>query len=107
MIMAQEKHFIKTRKEFDALLGWIGPADGEGLRMDQIERGLFARLLAIGFILLEDWSVALKGVIFSLFLVFLRLLDSTGFLYYILVADARSAHGVFDSDLGPGRRPCW
>ncbi|MCH7725857.1 MAG: hypothetical protein IH991_05155 [Planctomycetes bacterium] len=53
MIMAQEKHFIKARKEFDALLGWIGQADGEGLRIDQVERGLFSRLLAIGFVLLE------------------------------------------------------
>jgi hypothetical protein len=53
MIMSQEKHFIKARKEFDALLGWIGQADEEGLRIDQVERGLFSRLLAIGFVLLE------------------------------------------------------
>ena len=53
MIMAQEKYFIKARKEFDALLGWIGQADKEGLRIDQVERGLFSRLLAIGFVLLE------------------------------------------------------
>lgn len=53
MIMAQEKRLIKAREEFDALCSWIGEADGEGLRIDQVERGLFARLLAIGFILLE------------------------------------------------------
>lgn len=53
MIMAQEKHFIKAREEFDALLGWIDQADEEGLRIDQVERGLFSRLLAIGFVLLE------------------------------------------------------
>ena len=53
MIMAQEKHFIKAQNEFDALLGWIGQADEEGLRIDQVERGLFSRLLAIGFVLLE------------------------------------------------------
>jgi len=53
MIMAQEKHFIKARQEFDALLGWIGQADGEANRIDQVERGLFSRLLAIGFVLLE------------------------------------------------------
>jgi len=53
MIMSQEKHFIKARNEFDALLGWIGQADEEGLRIDQVERGLFSRLLSIGFVLLE------------------------------------------------------
>jgi len=53
MMMAQEKHFIKAQKEFDALLSWIGQADDEGLRIDQVERGLFSRLLAIGFVLLE------------------------------------------------------
>jgi len=55
MIMAQEKHFIKARKEFDALLSWIGQADEEGLRIDQVERGLFSRLLAIGFELLAAY----------------------------------------------------
>jgi hypothetical protein len=53
MIMAQEQHFIKAQKEFEALLSWIGQADDEGLRIDQVERGLFSRLLAIGFVLLE------------------------------------------------------
>ncbi len=53
MIMAQEKHFIKAQKEFDALLGWISQADEDGLRIEQVERGLFSRLLAIGFVLLE------------------------------------------------------
>jgi hypothetical protein len=53
MIMAQEKHFIKAQKEFDALLRWIGQADEDGLRIDQVERGLFSQLLAIGFVLLE------------------------------------------------------
>ncbi len=53
MIMAQEKYFIKAQKEFDGLLSWIGQADEEGLRIDQVERGLFSRLLAIGFVLLE------------------------------------------------------
>ena len=53
MIMAQEKHFIKAREEFEALCDWIGQADGERLRIDQAERGLFARLLAIGLLLLR------------------------------------------------------
>ncbi len=53
MIMAQEKHFIKAREEFEALCDWIGQADAERLRIDQAERGLFARLLAIGLLLLR------------------------------------------------------
>ena len=53
MIMAQEKHFIKATEEFEALCNWIGQADAERLRIDQIERGLFARLLAIGLLLLR------------------------------------------------------
>jgi hypothetical protein len=53
MIMSQEQHFIKARKEFDALLGWIGQADEECLRIDQVERGLFSRLLALGFVLIQ------------------------------------------------------
>ena len=54
MIMAQEKH-IKAQKKFDALLSWIGQAEDEGLRIDQVERGLFSRLLALGFVLLEAY----------------------------------------------------
>ena len=41
MIMAQEKHFIKAQEEFDVLLGWIDQTDEEGLRIDQVELGLF------------------------------------------------------------------
>ena len=60
MIIAHEKHFIKAREEFEALLDWIDQADGEGadgegLRIDQVERGLFSRLLAIGFDLLAAY----------------------------------------------------
>ena len=55
MIVAQEKHLIKAREEFEALLNWIDQADDEGLRIDQVERGLFSRLLAIGFSLLEAY----------------------------------------------------
>jgi len=55
VIMSQEKHLIKAREEFEALLDWIDQADDEGLRIDQVERGLFSRLLAIGFRLLEAY----------------------------------------------------
>src|SRR3990170_5685238 len=51
MIMAKEKSFIKAQKEFDSLCEWVRTA--EGLRIDQVERELFARLLAIGLALLQ------------------------------------------------------
>ncbi len=53
MIMAQEEQFIEAREEFDALCDWIDEAGGEGLRIDQVERGLFSRLLTIGRLLLK------------------------------------------------------
>ena len=55
MIMAQEQLFIKPREEFEAMLNWINQVDDEGLRIDQVERGLFSRLLAIGFELLTAY----------------------------------------------------
>ena len=55
MIIAQETHFIKAREEFEAMVTWLDQADDEGLRIDQVERGLFSRLLAIGFALLEAY----------------------------------------------------
>jgi len=60
MIIAQETLFIKAREEFEAMVEWLNQADGkgadkEGLRIDQVERGLFPRLLAIGFALLEAY----------------------------------------------------
>ncbi|MCH7753104.1 MAG: hypothetical protein IH898_13250, partial [Planctomycetes bacterium] len=55
MIIAQEKLFIKAREEFEAMLNWINQVDDEGLRIDQVERELFSRLLAIGFELLTAY----------------------------------------------------
>jgi len=55
MIIAQETHFIKAREEFEAMVTWLDQVDDEGLRIDQVERGLFSRLLAIGFALLEAY----------------------------------------------------
>jgi hypothetical protein len=59
MIITQEKHFIKAREEFEALLCWLDQADEEGLRIDQVERGLFSRLLAIGLALLKAYVAKL------------------------------------------------
>jgi len=66
MIMAQEKQLIKAREEFEAMLNWINQAHDEGLRLDQIERGLFSRLLAIGLSLLAAYmspslALAMRG----------------------------------------------
>ena len=55
MINSQEKHFIKATEEFKAMVKWIDQADEEGLRIDQVERDLFDRLLALGFSLLEAY----------------------------------------------------
>ena len=60
MIIAHEKQFIKATEEFKAMVEWIDQADGkgadeEGLRIDQVERDLFDRLLALGFSLLEAY----------------------------------------------------
>jgi len=55
MIIAQEKHFIKAQEEFEAMVEWIDQADKEGLRIDQVERDLFGRLLALGFSLLKAY----------------------------------------------------
>ena len=50
MIMSQEQAFIKARKEFDALCHWMERV--KGLRIDEVERELFGRMLAIGLPLL-------------------------------------------------------
>ncbi len=53
MIMTQEKELIKAREEFEGVCRWIEQAGKEGLRIDQVERQLFARLLALGLMLLK------------------------------------------------------
>ena len=55
MIIAQEQQFIKATEEFEAMVAWMDQADEEGLRIDQVERELFGRLLALGFSLLEAY----------------------------------------------------
>jgi len=55
MIIAQEQRFIKAWEEFEAMLNWLDQTSDEALRIDQVERGLFSRLLALGFALLEAY----------------------------------------------------
>ena len=59
MIIAQEQRFIKAREEFEAMLNWLDQTSDEALRIDQVERGLFSRLLALGFALLEAYVAKL------------------------------------------------
>lgn len=55
MIIAEEKRFIKAQEEFESVLNWMEEVSDEGMRIDQVERGLFARLLALGLALLKAY----------------------------------------------------
>lgn len=55
MIMARERALIKAREEFEKLWAWVRRTDDNRLRIDQVERELFRRLLAIGLLLLKGF----------------------------------------------------
>ena len=52
MIMTQEQAFLKAQDQLTDLLAFVGTAVDDGLRLDQVERGLFERLLQLGLCLL-------------------------------------------------------
>jgi hypothetical protein len=52
MIMTQEQAFLKAQTQLGDLIAFVRAAPGEGLRLDQVERGLFERLLQLGLSLL-------------------------------------------------------
>jgi hypothetical protein len=52
MIMTQEQAFLKAQTQLADLIASVRAAPGEGLRLDQVERGLFERLLQLGLSLL-------------------------------------------------------
>jgi len=52
MIMTQEQAFLKAQTQLTDLIAFVRAAPGEGLRLDQVERGLFERLLQLGLSLL-------------------------------------------------------
>ena len=52
MIMTQEQAFLKAQAQLTDLIAFVHAAPGDGLRIDQVERGLFERLLQLGFSLL-------------------------------------------------------
>jgi hypothetical protein len=52
MILTQEQAFLKAQGQLADLIAFVQAAPGQGLRIDQIERGLFERLLQLGLSLL-------------------------------------------------------
>jgi hypothetical protein len=58
MILAQEVGILKSQEEFDEMLSFVQHAAGEGMSIDQLERGLWSRLLALGRTLLERFVEA-------------------------------------------------
>jgi hypothetical protein len=60
MIMAQEQAFLKAQDQLADLIAFIRDATPQGLRLDEVERGLFSRLLQLGLSLLSA-HVAAQG----------------------------------------------
>jgi hypothetical protein len=52
MIMTQEQAFLQAQAQLADLIAFVRAAPADGLRIDQVERGLFDRLLQLGFSLL-------------------------------------------------------
>ena len=48
MILTQEQAFLKAQAQLADLIAFVRASPGEGLRIDQVERGLFERLLQLG-----------------------------------------------------------
>lgn len=60
MIMTQEQAFLKAQDQLAGLIAFVQGATPQGLRLDQVERGLFDRLLQLGHSLLSA-HVAAQG----------------------------------------------
>lgn len=58
MIISQEKAFLKAQAQLKAICCFVEQSAADGQRIDQVERELFARLLAVGLTLLEAFVVA-------------------------------------------------
>lgn len=58
MIVAQEQAFLKAQQQFQALEAFVERATDDGQRIDQVERELFGRLLALGHTLLSAFVAA-------------------------------------------------
>ena len=55
MILAREVAILKSQEAFDQMLSFVRHAAGEGMAIDQLERGLWSRLLGLGHALLEGF----------------------------------------------------
>lgn len=58
MMMTKEAQLLKAQGEFQALVAFVNQAGVEGLRVDEVERGLWQRLLAIGLALLRAFVLS-------------------------------------------------
>jgi hypothetical protein len=58
MIMAQERAFLRSQQQLQALQALVEQAAADELRIDQVERELFSRLLALGHTLLAAFVAA-------------------------------------------------
>ena len=53
MIVTQEKAFLKSQAQLNAMIEWVREAESKDLRVDDVERTLFYHLLEIGLSLLQ------------------------------------------------------
>src|SRR5437763_6948190 len=60
MIMTQAQAFLKAHDQLAGLIAFVQGATPQGLRLDEVERGLFGRLLQLGHSLLGA-HVAAQG----------------------------------------------
>jgi hypothetical protein len=58
MIMTQEQAFLKAQEQLQALFAFVQQSSQQQLRLDEVERGLFSRLLQLGFSLLTAYVAA-------------------------------------------------
>jgi hypothetical protein len=58
MIMSQERAFLKAQQQLQAMEAFVEQAARDEQRIDQVERELFSRLLAVGLALLEAFVAA-------------------------------------------------
>lgn len=58
MILTQEVAILKSQEQFDEMLDFVRHAAREGTAIDQVERGLWSRLLSLGHAMLESFVQA-------------------------------------------------
>jgi hypothetical protein len=58
MIITQERAFLKAQQQLQAMVAFVEQAAEDGQRVDQVERGLFSRLLSVGYTMLAAFVAA-------------------------------------------------